>query len=126
MAWSVRVSAEDVHSGALDASPTERGDQQMYGTIARLRVKEGKLEDAREVMLRWDRERRPKVPGFVAGHTLQLDGDPRAVILVAVFDSKESYRANAEDPEQDRWYRQLRELLDADPVWQDGQVIASY
>jgi len=98
----------------------------MYGTVAQLRVKEGKIEEAREIALRWDRERRPKLPGFVASYTFQLDNDPRAVILVAVFDSKESYVANAQDPEQDRWYRQLRETLDADPVWHDGRVIASY
>lgn len=98
----------------------------MYGTVAQLRVKDGKIEEAREVAQRWDRERRPKGPGFVANYTFHLDNDPQALILVAVFDSKESYVANARDPEQDRWYRQLRELLDADPVWNDGQVIASF
>ena len=98
----------------------------MYGTVAQLRVQEGKLEEAKELVLRWDRERRPNVAGFVANYTFQLDGDPRAVILVAVFDSKASYVANAQDPEQDRWYRRLREVLDPDPVWQDGQVVASF
>lgn len=98
----------------------------MYGTVAELRVKEGKLEEVREVAMRWDRERRPKAPGFVANYTFRLDDDPQGVILVAIFDSKESYVANARDPEQDRWYRALRELLDADPVWHDGQVIASF
>lgn len=98
----------------------------MYGTVAQLRVEDGKIEEAREVALRWERERRPNVAGFVANYTFQLDSDPRAVILVAVFDSKEAYVANAQDPEQDRWYRQLRALLEADPIWHDGQVIASF
>src|SRR5579859_7548812 len=98
----------------------------MYGTVAQLHVQDGKLEEAREVAQGWERDRRPNVPGFVANYTFQLDSDPQAVILIAVFDSKESYVANAQDPEQDRWYRQLRALLDADPIWQDGHVIASF
>ena len=48
---------------------------------------------------------------------------PDELILVAVFRDRESYRANADDPEQDKWYRQLREHLQADPEWTDGEVV---
>jgi hypothetical protein len=41
-----------------------------------------------------------------------------------VFDSEANYRANASDPEQDKWYQELRAMLDADPRWMDGDVLA--
>jgi hypothetical protein len=44
-------------------------------------------------------------------------------ILVAVFDSKENYEANASDPEQHAWYEKMRACLEADPDWNDGEVI---
>jgi hypothetical protein len=47
--------------------------------------------------------------------------------MVAVFfDSKENYHANANDPEQDKEYRRMRDLLDADPGWHDGEVIHQF
>ncbi|MCX2726790.1 hypothetical protein OO015_04680 [Thermomicrobium sp. 4228-Ro] len=42
---------------------------------------------------------------------------------MATFDDRESYRRNADDPEQDRWYRALRALLSEDPYWEDGEVM---
>jgi hypothetical protein len=46
---------------------------------------------------------------------LRPDRDPREVVLSALFESRDTYRKNADDPEQDRWYRGLREHLEADP-----------
>ncbi len=37
------------------------------------------------------------------------------------FESKAAYVANADDPAQDAWYRQLRTLLRADPQWEDAE-----
>ena len=36
---------------------------------------------------------------------------------------KDAYFTNANNPEQDARYRSMRELLDADPEWHDGEVI---
>jgi hypothetical protein len=44
---------------------------------------------------------------------------------VVVFDSEANYYNNAADPEQDRWYRQLRNLLMADPEWSDGDILVA-
>jgi heme-degrading monooxygenase HmoA len=63
------------------------------------------------------------VPGYVNTYVLRPDERPDELILVAVFRDRESYRANADDPEQDKWYRQLREHLQADPEWTDGEVV---
>ncbi len=42
-----------------------------------------------------------------------------------MFQDKESYMANANNPAQDAWYKELRELLVADPTWDDGEYVAS-
>ena len=97
----------------------------MYGTVAHARVKAGKEQEGEALMQAWARDRKPTLPGCVRGYTFQLDSDPNAIIIVAVFDSKESYVANANDPEQDVWYRQLRETLEDDPTWHDGEVISA-
>ena len=47
------------------------------------------------------------------------------LIGVAVFDSESSYRKNADDPKQDEWYRDLRQMLEADPEWSDGDVLVA-
>jgi hypothetical protein len=42
--------------------------------------------------------------------------------MLAVFDTEENYRRNADDPDQHRQYLELRALLEADPEWNDGEV----
>lgn len=57
--------------------------------------------------------------GFVDELVLQAD-DGRVVMAVR-FASREAYRALADDPRQDEWYRnRLRPLLSGDPEWIDG------
>jgi hypothetical protein len=34
-----------------------------------------------------------------------------------------AYRKNSESPEQDKWFRERRALLEADPEWHDGTII---
>ena len=94
----------------------------MYGTVARMRIMEGKEADA-EKLFKADVSR--DTPGFVFAHIFRMDTDPREFMLVAAFDSKESYRANAESPEQDVEYREYRALLESDPEWHDGEIIVS-
>lgn len=40
-------------------------------------------------------------PGQVARYVYQMDSDPGEMFLIAVFESKEAYWANAQSPEQD-------------------------
>ena len=94
----------------------------MYGTMARIRVKTGHEDDLMKVNERWSTERKAKVPGVVAGYLYKLDSDSRNHIMVAVFQDKASYRANADDPEQDKWFRELRQHLESDPEWNDGEI----
>ena len=95
----------------------------MYGTIYRLQPKPGKLEQALEHLRSWEKTQLPRTSGFVAAYILQSDSRPGELINVAIFDSEESYRKNGAVPGQDLWYRQLHELLEADPEWNDGRYV---
>jgi heme-degrading monooxygenase HmoA len=92
----------------------------MYGTIAKMRVKAGKEAEFEQTMT-GARE----TPGFVFAHVYRMDTDPQELMLVVAFDSKDSYRKNAESPEQHQEYLAYRELLDAEPEWHDGEIVFS-
>jgi hypothetical protein len=62
-----------------------------------------------------------QVPGFVAACTL-FENDNDAAWIFAVFDDRVSYDKSADDPEQDKQYRQFRTLMEDEPEWHDGQI----
>jgi quinol monooxygenase YgiN len=95
----------------------------MYGTIYRIKVKPGKLEQVLEHLKNWERNQLPKATGVIASYHLQLDNHPDELLNVAIFDSEENYRKNAQVPGQAEWYRGLRELLESEPEWNDGRYI---
>lgn len=94
----------------------------MYGTVARIRPKTGNVARVRGYIADWNRERKPSLPGCIAVYLLTPDDPAAEAQVIAVFADKDAYDANANDPEQDRWYRRLRDLLDDDPIWQDGVI----
>jgi quinol monooxygenase YgiN len=96
----------------------------MFGTVYRMRPKAG-METAIEELMRREEKERGMPAGLIAGYLFRSRSRPGELIGVAVFDSETSYRRNADDPEQDRWYRQLRDLLEADPEWNDGDVLVA-
>ena len=55
---------------------------------------------------------------------MKPDRKPGELIGVAVFEDRATYRANADDPEQDAWFRRVRELLESDPDWEDGDYVS--
>lgn len=95
----------------------------MYGTVARFRAKPGRAGDIVALMEEWSRDFKPKVRGATAGYVYRLDADPNEMIMTAAFADKDSYVANASSPEQDKWFRRFRELIEADPEWSDGEII---
>ena len=94
----------------------------VYGTVARMRAKPGSGDQLMEVLLEYEDL---GIPGFVASHVYRLDDNPDDYYMAVLFEDRESYRRNAEDPAQDKRYRRLRELLEADPKWHDGEVVLS-
>jgi len=91
----------------------------MYGTVARLRAEPGQVEQL-------EAEMDSGVDGFLAAYVFESDDDPNELWLVAVFESKEAYLANADSPESHARYTRLRAGLVADPEWHDGQVLAAW
>lgn len=96
----------------------------MYGTVAHMKVKPGQMDAFKALMDDFNTNRRPK--GYLGEIVYQMDSSPNELTLAVFFDSKERYHANANDPEQDKAYRKMRELLDADPEWHDGEVMHQF
>jgi quinol monooxygenase YgiN len=94
----------------------------MYGTVARMTAKPGGEAALKELLRQFDL-RKPK--GALGAYVYRMDSDPNEFYLVAVFQDKETYVANAESPEQDAAYQKIRALLTADPEWHDGEMVYS-
>jgi quinol monooxygenase YgiN len=92
----------------------------MYGTVARMKGKPGALEALKSRI--GDAE---QTSGAVALYVFRTDADPNEFFMVAVFESEEAYRANAEKPETHQGYLEMMKYLEAEPEWNDGQVIWS-
>ena len=96
----------------------------MYGTIFRFQVKPGKDQELHRLVQEDTAENaRLRAAGMVASYVYKLDNG--GYMGAAIFENKEKYVANANDPAQDRWYRRFRELLEADPEWNDGEIVAA-
>jgi quinol monooxygenase YgiN len=96
----------------------------MYGTLVRFQPIPGQEQAVIAHAERWIRECGAKVDGFIGEYALTPDNHPGEQLVLALFASEESYRQNAQDPEQDAWYRELRTLLTADPDWTDGTIVS--
>lgn len=95
----------------------------MYGTtMIGTKASGVTVDQIRDELKAWESQR--KVKGFVSSHVMVGDDD-ETIINVAVFDSKESYLALADDPEQDEWYQKhYAPLLAGEPKWIDGTWIS--
>ena len=92
----------------------------MYGTVARFRTRPGTEAQLIQRQREFDALR---IPGYVHSIVYRMDNDPRECYLAVVFDSKESYEANAKSPEQDERYQQLLALMEGAPEWHDGEIL---
>lgn len=94
----------------------------MYGTIARMRLKPG-MQQKMEDLIHSFHER--NVNGFLAEHIYRMDQEPNVYMMAVLFKNKELYFANANSAEQHQFYLRLLELLEGEPEWHDGEVVAS-
>jgi len=97
----------------------------MYGTIATLSVDLNNVDTLGTLLNEWNADKGACDIGFVGGYMLQTDADSSVVKIIAVFENEERYRANANRPEQDAWFKKMRALLKNDPIWEDGKIIAT-
>ena len=94
----------------------------MYGTIARMKVKPG-MEQALEKLSTEFEDR--EVPGSIGFYIYRMDNDPNELYMAVIFESRETYQANANSPEQNLDYQKLVEVLEGPPEWHDGEIIYS-
>jgi heme-degrading monooxygenase HmoA len=92
----------------------------MYGTLMRGRLLPGKEQEIEAFARRESEETR--VEGHLGEYVLTSEKNPGEFLVLVLFDSKETYWKNAQSPEQDGRYRQLRALLATDPTWEDGEI----
>ena len=93
----------------------------MFGTVGRLKVKPGKLD---ELLATLEADQR-KPEGEVGYWLYKVEGKDDELILAVGFRDKESYFKNADDPSQDEAYRAMVALLQGPPTWEDGDIVAS-
>ena len=91
----------------------------LYGTIAKMKLKPNAEEKIMQLMDGADEHRE----GHVATYVFKSDADPNIHFITTIFESKGAYKKFADSPAQDKRFHQMRELLAADPEWQDGEVI---
>ena len=94
----------------------------MYGTIAHFRIKPGTKDEFVKAM---DSLGDAIIPGWKADYYFQMDQDSDEFYLVAIFNDRESYDANASSPEQHERYLKFRSFLVADPEWNDGHIVSA-
>ena len=90
----------------------------MYGTVARIRVKPERRDALRSVMAA---QAQQGIPGMITSYVLwENEGD--VAWLLAVFEDRDSYDRNADDPAQHERYLEYRALLEDEPEWHDGEI----
>jgi len=92
----------------------------MYGTVAHMRIKRGAEGKFQQVAQEIEGER---APGQIAVYVYQMDRDSREFYMAVIFESREAYHANAQSPEQHQRFLKLMEMLEAEPEWNDGEII---
>ena len=94
----------------------------MFGTFARMRVKKGMgsklVETSRSVESR-------HADGGMSTNIFHSRHDPEEYWIAVVFRDELSYKMNAADPAQQQWFGDIRELLDSEMEWRDGEVVHS-
>src|SRR5206468_1022752 len=87
-----RESPGDDASASL-ARPQQEG--QMFGTVASMRAKPDMELPLLELMEEWGRARGTVIPGAVHVYVARSERDSGLLLMIALFDSREHYFANA-------------------------------
>jgi quinol monooxygenase YgiN len=94
----------------------------MYGTVALCHVRP---EDVDALRALTTRDAMHAVDGFLGTDVLMSDNHENTLVMVVRFRDRDAYVANAESPDQAARYAEYRALMEDDPVWYDGEWIAT-
>ena len=94
----------------------------MYGTIAHFRLKPGFKDEFIRAM---DGFGDAVIEGWMADYYFQTERDSDEFYLVAIFQDKETYQANADSADQHERYLVFRSFLMDDPEWHDGFIVSA-
>ena len=89
----------------------------MYGTIMRVKVKPGAIEEMK------NRIERQRPPGMVWSYIYRMDDDPNEVIMTVGFRDKKAYWDYAESNQSDSEYQKMAKFFDGEPEWNDGEIV---
>jgi hypothetical protein len=92
-------------------------------TFWRMKIQPGKVNEIMKIMASDDDVERIKKAGWQMTVVGTRKDNPDEVWGMVTWDSSDRYYKNAESPEQDRDYQQMRTLLAADPEWFDCDVV---
>lgn len=87
----------------------------MFVTVSTYRAKAGEEDAIVALHEDWQRKMQHRVKGYLSGELLRKAEAPREFISIMRFESQESARTLANDPEQDTWYRRVVSLTDNVP-----------
>jgi hypothetical protein len=94
----------------------------MYGTMGLIKVKK---ENQQKLVETLNAQRNPDIQGFRQAFVMFPENHEGTGILVAMFEDRDSYWKNADDPEQDKRYREFAQYFEGEPTWHDGEWIES-
>lgn len=94
----------------------------MYGTLGRVRVRP---ENRAALVETLTRHQSAGIPGFVRAYLMFPENEEDRAVLVAMFEDRDSYWRNADDPAQNERYLEYRALMEEDPEWSDGEWVSS-
>jgi hypothetical protein len=97
-------------------------EKDMYGTVARFRVKPGLDGKLKDMVAAYEGL---KIPGHVNTTVYRLDSGNNEFMMTVVFESKAAYIKNADSSGQDTRYQEMLMVLDGEPDWSDGEIVYS-
>ena len=93
----------------------------MYGTIGQMKPKPGRRNDL--VALMSPPPTGAAAEGYRGSYLLKADeGDE--IVVVVMYEDKDSYSAMVHDPATDENFGKVIELLEGEPTWTDGEWVA--
>lgn len=92
-------------------------------TFWKMKVQPGKVGEIMKIMGSQEDQERIKKAGWQMTVVGTRKDNPEEVWGMVTWDSSDRYYKNAESPEQDKDFQQMRKLLGADPEWFDCDVV---